>query len=258
MVRDEAIRQAKVRAGRKGGRAGKRASKTEANGGSSVSVSSSVAVSTTVKKNSSQRAGEKKTDQRKAVETWLGGHAKVLDLIDSDLVASSIMGLYLPLGTDERVWGSMANTERPRLLATAIQRWAAEGNDFNGRFFRAIILKVISEGHAPDPDGDHPGMTSAEERGREAERFERVKSRASTAVAADINRLNAEGAAELEAAKTAKAWLEEQPDDVKGAVTVGMKSQLGRLGYSGQGRPPSWMVGPALLAAVRNVQERSA
>ena len=83
--------------------------------------------------------------------------------------------------------------ERIKLVARALLEMAATGkaDTWTPRLFPAYVRRLAN---APDPDGDHPGMSSAEERDREAKRFEQVRSGARNHEQADMRRLKIEGA----------------------------------------------------------------
>ena len=59
--------------------------------------------------------------------------------------ASALIGLYGPTGTEERMMAPLSPGDRPKAIATALLRFQAEGQPWNGRFFKAIMQKVVSE-----------------------------------------------------------------------------------------------------------------
>jgi len=96
-------------------------------------------------------------------DAWMGTEVQRLGRIDP-MTRLSLVGLYGPNGTDERVWQDVPETDRPQLLATAMLRWQSENHRaFNARLFRAILKAVIADGEGEDPDQpDEEPLTDAQ------------------------------------------------------------------------------------------------
>lgn len=95
------------------------------------------------------------------LKAYLGDHAAAADRFaesasHSKLWPKAILGLYGSSGTDERVWGKVDTADRPRLLATALDRYAGEAIEYNGRYFRRFLEAVVSELHGGG-NGNHNG-----------------------------------------------------------------------------------------------------
>lgn len=89
--------------------------------------------------------------EREAVENSV--RAVASSTTDPDRWARGLLGLYGPNGTADQLMHRVAEEDRPRVLAIALQRLATEGQEYRGNFFRGIVKTVIretQEGEAPD------------------------------------------------------------------------------------------------------------
>lgn len=89
------------------------------------------------------------------LERYLGPHAAAVDRFTRSAPhpvtwAAGVLGLYGPQGTDERVWTGIDPPDRPGLLAKALDRYAAEGKPYNGRYFRRFLEGAIDEHRRTD------------------------------------------------------------------------------------------------------------
>ena len=88
--------------------------------------------------------------QHEDLETYLGDHRQALHRFRQSAnhpptAELAIWGLYGPSGTDGLVWRGVPDEQKPELLARALDRIAGEGQPYQGRFFRSIIVAVIQD-----------------------------------------------------------------------------------------------------------------
>ena len=110
---------------------------------------------------------------------YLGPYSAVVQQIavpDSGIWALALIGLYGPTGTEERMMAPLSSEDRPKALATALLRFQAEGQPWNGRFFKAIMQSVVGE----LVRGDTPrGPSFGNETERDVARANEARTRAS-------------------------------------------------------------------------------
>lgn len=111
---------------------------------------------------------------------YLGPHAAAAERFaaaadHSPTWPAAIIGLYGPSGTDPTIWQRsppVADADRPMLLARAMDRYAAEGHQYDNRYFRRFLERVIDE-HEQGNDqqaSDHPRRPATHGRGEAARR----------------------------------------------------------------------------------------
>jgi|GEM_PF-3123569 len=185
------------------------------------------------------------------LEAWLGNSSDCLDGVgdltrNPELWAQGVLGLYGPTGTEEKLMAGVSEEHRPKAFATALLRFKAEGQDWDGKFFRGILAKVIQE---RQPKATTPDF--GDETERDAKRRQEAQRRKQQAD-------SAEAEAERRADQEAWAWYRELAEGARRAIERDAERRV-RAILSGldNGERTEVMERMALLQAVRDAMEGS-
>lgn len=101
---------------------------------------------------------ETDTPSPSALRAYLGENAGAVDRMAAGVKhpqfwEDKLYALFGPKGTDEMVWKGSQPTNRPAILAKALDRYSTTGRSFDGMYFRAFITKAIDE-HNRNGSGD--------------------------------------------------------------------------------------------------------
>ena len=141
-------------------------------------------------------------------------------------------------------------TARRKLVAAALLELRDQGEDeWKPPLLAGYIRRIRN---APDPDGDHPGLSAEDEERTETDR--REAARAKGHAAAEIERLNREGRKATAEQAEARDWLDAQPTETQDTVAKVMAKSVRKFGYPDPTKAPPSIVGSALLGAVREVR----
>lgn len=81
---------------------------------------------------------------------YLNGHGDAVEAMEGsadhpDTWKLAVWGQYGPEGTWAEVWEGIPEEERPRLLATALHRFAGEGERYDNRLFKRYLERVADD-----------------------------------------------------------------------------------------------------------------
>lgn len=145
---------------------------------------------------------------------------------------------------------------RRRYVAAALVDMAGAGKaEWNPLVLAGFIRRLRER---PDPAGDHPGMSAAEEEEGERNRREVARARRASAQAEEhLTHQARELQAELlEDLRLGREWLEAQPPEIQQRVQALHLARLRGMGWRGdQARAPVQLSAPQLMAAIREARD---
>jgi hypothetical protein len=152
---------------------------------------------------------------------------------------------------DDSVRGLPLERRVELVAAALIEGMSAGWEKFNARSLAGFVRPLREK---PDPEGDHPGLNAAEEQAREAERREAAHRRQVQAEAQD--RLDREAEAQQAPWREAKAWIAQQPEDVRRRGDDLLAKKLTAKGLSSGKKPPLFILGPLLTEVVNELRAK--
>lgn len=111
------------------------------------------------------REGPADTDLAR-LRAYLGGHARAVDLMlgsaeHTPSWVAAVLGKYAKGGTQEGVFGGIAQERRPAVLADAITEYATEGKPYANRLFDGYVRKAADAERRSANRGRDPGGSPA-------------------------------------------------------------------------------------------------